>query len=92
MFAMMVFVFASCSDGGNENPVNPSPEPEEIKTEITIDSGIVFNGLSFGASESEQSVSFSVNLLSDSAKSSACCSILFTNLSDNLFIPLSILL
>lgn len=61
MFAMMVCVFASCSDGGNENPVNPSPEPEEIKTEITIDSGIVSNGLSFGASESEQSVSFSVN-------------------------------
>ena len=61
MFAMMVCVFASCSDGGNENPVNPSPEPEEIKTEITIDSGIVSNGLSFGASESEQSVSFSAN-------------------------------
>jgi len=61
MLAMMVCVFASCSDGGSDNPVEPTPKPEEVKTEITIDSGIVSNGLSFGVEGSEQSVSFSVN-------------------------------
>ena len=57
----MVCVLAGCSDGGSDNPVNPTPKPEEIKTEITIDSGIISNGLSFASSQSEQSVSFSVN-------------------------------
>lgn len=61
MLAMMVCILASCSDGGSDNPVEPTPKPEEIKTEITIDSGIVSNGLSFGVEGSEQSVSFSVN-------------------------------
>lgn len=59
MLAIMVLVFASCSDGESESPVNP--KPEEIKTEITIDSSIVTNGLSLGAKEGEQSVSFSTN-------------------------------
>ena len=57
----MVCVFASCSDGGSDNPVNPTPKPEEVKTEITIDSGIISNGLSFASSQGEQSISFSVN-------------------------------
>ncbi len=61
MLAMMVFILASCSDGGNDSPVNPTPKPEEVKTEITIDSGIISNGLSFGVAEGEQSISFSVN-------------------------------
>lgn len=61
MLAVLVCIFASCSDGGSDNPVDPTPKPEEVKTEITIDSGIVSNGLSFGATEGEQSVSFSVN-------------------------------
>ena len=61
MLAMMVCVLASCSDGGSEDPVNSTPKPEEVKTEITIDSGIISNGLSFGVSGSEQSISFSVN-------------------------------
>lgn len=61
MLAMMVYVLASCSDGGSEDPVNPTPKPEEVKTEITIDSGIISNGLSFGVAGSEQSISFSVN-------------------------------
>ena len=61
MLAILVCIFASCSDGGSDNPVNPTPKPEEVKTEITIDSGIVSNGLSFGVAEGEQSVSFSVN-------------------------------
>jgi len=61
MLAMMICILASCSDGGSENPVNPTPKPEEVKTEITIDSGIISNGLSFGVTEGEQSISFSVN-------------------------------
>ena len=44
----MVCVLASCSDGGSEDPVNPTSKPEEIKTEITIDSSIISNGLSLG--------------------------------------------
>lgn len=59
MMAMMIFVLAGCSDGGGENPVEPTPKPE--KTEIVMDSGIVANGLSLGAAEGEQSVSFSAS-------------------------------
>ena len=61
MLAMMVCIFASCSDGGGEEPITPTPKPEEVKTEITIDSGIISNGLSFSSAEGEQSISFSVN-------------------------------
>lgn len=46
MLVMMMTIFAGCSDGGGENPVEPTPQPE--KTEIIIDSGIVANGLSLG--------------------------------------------
>ena len=59
--AMFVCALASCSDGGSDEPSTPTPKPEEVKTEITIDSGIVSNGLSFASSQGEQSVSFSVN-------------------------------
>ena len=59
MLVMMMTIFAGCSDGGGENPVEPTPQPE--KTEIIIDSGIVTNGLSLGASEGEQSISFSAS-------------------------------
>ena len=59
MLVMMMTIFAGCSDGGGENPVEPTPQPE--KTEIIIDSGIVANGLSLGASEGEQSISFSAS-------------------------------
>ena len=61
MLAMLTCIFASCSDGGSDEPVNPSPKPEEVKAEITIDSDIISNGLSFGVVAGEQSVSFSVN-------------------------------
>lgn len=60
-FAMFVCVLASCSDGGSDDPSNPTPKPDEVKAEITIDSSIVTNGLSFSTSGGEQSVSFSVN-------------------------------
>ncbi len=61
MLAMMVCIFASCSDGGGEEPITPAPKPEEVKTEITIDSGIISNGLSFDSTGGKQSISFSVN-------------------------------
>ena len=61
MLAMLTCIFASCSDGGSEDPVNPTPKPEEVKAEITIDSGIVSNGLSFDTAQSEQFVSFATN-------------------------------
>ena len=61
MLAMLTCIFASCSDGGSDEPVNPTPKPEEVKAEITIDSDIISNGLSFGVAAGEQSVSFSVN-------------------------------
>ena len=59
--AMFVCVLASCSDGGSDDPSNPTPKPEEVKTEITIDSNIVTNGLSFDAETGEKYLSFSVN-------------------------------
>ena len=59
--AMFVCVLASCSDGGSDDPSNPTPKPEEVKTEITLDNGIVTNGLSFGVAQGEQSVSFTTN-------------------------------
>ena len=57
----MLCVFASCSDGGRDDPVNPTPKPEEVKAEITLDSTIESNGLSFGASAGDNSVSFTTN-------------------------------
>ena len=61
MLAMLTGIFASCSDGGSEDPVNPTPKPEEVKAEITLDSTIESNGLSFGTSAGDNSVSFTTN-------------------------------
>ena len=61
MLAMLTCIFASCSDGGSDEPSNPTPNPEEVKSEITLDNGIVTNGLSFGVVQGEQSVSFTTN-------------------------------
>ena len=61
MLAMLAFVLAGCSGGGNDDPINPTPKPEEVKAEITIDSSIVSNGLSFGVASGEQTISFSAN-------------------------------
>ena len=58
---MLTCILASCSDGGSDNPVDPTPKPEEVKAEISIDSNIVSNGLSFGVASGEQTVSFSAN-------------------------------
>lgn len=51
---------SSCS-GGDDNPVDPTPKPEVSKSEITMDATLVSNGLSFGAGEGNQSVSFTTN-------------------------------
>ena len=61
MLAMLTCILASCSGGGNDEPINPTPKPEEVKAEITLDSSIVSNGLSFGVASGEQIVSFSAN-------------------------------
>ena len=61
LLAMMVCIFANCSDGGGEEPITPTPKPEEVKTEITIDSSIISNGLSFSDAGGEQSISFTTN-------------------------------
>ena len=61
MLAMLTCIFASCSDGGSEDPVNPTPKPEETKYEITIDSSIISNGVSFDAKAGENSISFTTN-------------------------------
>ena len=61
MLAMLTCILAGCSGGGNDEPINPTPKPEEVKAEITIDSSIVSNGLSFGVASGEQIVSFSAN-------------------------------
>ena len=45
MLAMLTCILASCSGGGNDEPINPTPKPEEVKAEITLDSSIVFNHL-----------------------------------------------
>lgn len=61
MLAMLVCVLASCSGGGEDDPITPTPNPEVIKSEITIDSSIIANGLSFTHEKGEQSISFSTN-------------------------------
>ena len=61
MLAMLTCIFASCSDGGSDDPVNPTPKPEEVKAEITLDSTIETNGLSFGVSAGDNTISFTTN-------------------------------
>lgn len=60
----LLFMLASCSDGGSESPVKPNltptPTPEETAS-ITIDSSIITNGVAFDATAGEKSVSFSAN-------------------------------
>jgi len=60
MLAMLTCIFASCSDGGSED-INPTPKPDDVKYEITIDSSIISNGVSFDAKAGENSISFTTN-------------------------------
>ena len=61
LFAMLTCIFASCSDGGSEDPINPTPKPDDVKYEITIDASIISNGLSFDTKAGEGSISFTTN-------------------------------
>lgn len=60
MLAMLTCIFASCSDGGSED-INPTPKPDDVKYEITIDASIISNGLSFDTKAGEGSISFTAN-------------------------------
>lgn len=51
---------SACSSGGDD-PIEPTPKPEVSKSEITIDSNIISNGLSFSDAENKQTISFSTN-------------------------------
>ena len=57
---MLTCIFASCSDGGNEEPVAPPTQQPEVNNTptITIDPTIQSSGLSFDTSASEKSISF----------------------------------
>ena len=59
IFAVLLCLSA-CSRGGDD-PIEPTPKPEVTKSEITIDSNIITNGLSFLSYKGEQSISFSTN-------------------------------
>ena len=61
LFAMFTCIFASCSDGGSEEPVTPPTQKPEVNNTptITIDPTIQSSGLSFDVSASEKSITFS---------------------------------
>ena len=59
LFAILMCLSA-CSSGGDD-PIEPTPKPEVTKSEITIDSSIISNGLSFANDGGEQTVSFTTN-------------------------------
>lgn len=61
MLVILVCIFAGCSDGGNEG-LEPTPKPDVVTPEITIDSSILTNGLSFDDAGGDKSVSFSTNV------------------------------
>lgn len=59
LFAILMCLSA-CSSGGDD-PIEPTPKPEVTKSEITIDSSIISNGLSFSNVGGDQSISFTTN-------------------------------
>lgn len=56
----ILLCLSACSGKGDE-PIEPTPKPEVVKSEITIDSNIISNGLSFSNDKGEQSISFTTN-------------------------------
>ncbi|MBQ8223933.1 MAG: leucine-rich repeat protein [Bacteroides sp.] len=59
LLAGLLYMFASCSDGGSDNPVDPEPTPSpEEKASITLNS----TGLTFSAQGGEQSITFTTNM------------------------------
>lgn len=59
IFAILLCLSACSGEG--DDPIEPTPKPEVTKSEITIDSNIINNGLSFSNAKGEQSISFSTN-------------------------------
>ena len=61
LLVMFTCIFASCSDGGSEEPVTPPTQKPEVNNTptITIDPTIQSSGLSFDTSVSEKSITFS---------------------------------
>ena len=57
---VILLCLSACSDGSDDQ-ISPSPNPEEINSEITIDSNIITNGLNFSSEKGEQSISFFTN-------------------------------
>ena len=62
MLAMCVSMLASCSDGGSEDPANPTAKPEVVTPDITIDGDVLTNGLAFGTEAGETTLTFSTNV------------------------------
>ena len=58
---VVILICLTACSGGEDDPIEPTPQPEVIKSEITIDSSILTNGLSFTSEKGEQSISFSTN-------------------------------
>ena len=56
----ILMCLSACS-GGDDEPIEPTPKPDVVKSEITIDSNIITNGLAFTNEKGEQSISFSTN-------------------------------
>ena len=55
LFAI-ILCLSACSDG--DNPIEPTPNPDNGKPEVSIDSSILSNGLSFTDGAGEKSISF----------------------------------
>ena len=60
-FALVAILICLSACSGGDDPIEPTPKPEIVKSEITIDSSIITNGLSFTTDKGEQSISFSTN-------------------------------
>lgn len=58
-----ILCLSACSGGGDDpiEPISPTPKPEIPKSEITIDSSIISNGLSFSNDSGEKTISFTTN-------------------------------
>ena len=57
---VILLCLSACSGGGDE-PIEPTPTPEVVKSEITIDSSIIANGLTFTSEGGEKFISFTTN-------------------------------
>ena len=62
VFALVAILLClSACSGGSDDPTEPTPQPEVIKSEITIDSSIITNGLSLTNEKGDHSISFTTN-------------------------------